>query len=79
MTAPPDARWPDLHLTLDTAEDYAMLKALYEGLYPQKSEFTVQDVIAYLKAHPEVLALNHKVARKKSQSEYFADVSAEPL
>lgn len=74
VTAAPEAVWPDLHLTLDTQEDYAMLKALYEGLYPVKRDFDVADIIAFLKAHPEIIAKSQDVVRKKSASEYFDEI-----
>ncbi len=74
VAAPPEAVWPELHLTLDTADDYLMLKALYEGLYPSRPAFTVADIVDFLKKHPEIAVFNGRVARKKSASEYFAEV-----
>ena len=74
VRAVPNATWPDLHLTLDTQEDYLMLKALYEGLYPQNPTFNTADIIDFLKHHPEIVQINQQVRRNKSQSEYFAEI-----
>lgn len=74
VKAPAGSVAPELHLTLDTAEDYAMLTALFEGLSPAKPNFDSADIIAYLNTHPEVAALNGQVVRKKSASEYFKEV-----
>lgn len=46
-------------LTLDYAEDYALITAVFQAL--QRSDarcFTVEEIVAHLDAHPEVKALN---------------------
>jgi len=73
VTAPANATEPNLHLTLDTAEDYAMLTALFEGIYPENPNFTSVDVINFLRNHPEIVAINQQTIRNKSASEYFAE------
>ena len=73
VAAPPELTWPDLHLTLDTAADYALLKAVYEGLYPSNPAFTLSDVLSFLRSHPEVAGLNREVKRKKIINDYFAE------
>lgn len=74
VTAPPGSVEPDLHLTLDTADDYRMFCALFEGLYPSNPAFDTADLLAFLADHPEVARLNSQVVRKKSGSEYFAEI-----
>lgn len=76
--AGPDSTCPDLHLTLDTADDYRMFEALFGGLYSKKPAFTTPDILAFLKEHPKVASLNHRVQRKPSASEYFAQVKKSP-
>lgn len=51
-------------LDLDTPEDYAVIKAVYNALYQPGNRFTVDQVVAYLDAHPEVHQLNSKVVQK---------------
>ena len=51
-------------VTLDTPEDYALIKAVYEALYQPGNNFKTADVVAFLDAHPEVLAINSEIVRK---------------
>ncbi len=55
-------RRPDLRLTLDTAEDLAVIRAVYEALWPENPDFTIDDVIDFLDSHPELAELNRSVA-----------------
>ena len=50
-------------LTIDYAEDYELIRRVYDALYvPGKPPFGLQDILDYLEAHPEVFALNQKFA-----------------
>jgi len=51
-------RRPDLRLCIDTAADHEVVGAVYEALWPQRPDFTIEDVIAYLDEHPELAARN---------------------
>lgn len=62
--APDRVRRPDLRLTVDTPEDLAMVRAIYESLYPADPEFTVFDIVDFLDAHPELMSLNANVRQK---------------
>jgi spore coat polysaccharide biosynthesis protein SpsF len=55
-------RRPDLRLTLDTAVDLAVIRAVYEALWRENPAFTIEDVIDYLDAYPELAELNRSVA-----------------
>jgi spore coat polysaccharide biosynthesis protein SpsF len=48
-----DERW-----TLDYPEDYELLRAVFEALHPANPAFGIDDVLAFLDAHPELRALN---------------------
>ena len=47
-------------LTIDYPEDYALISALYEALqiHDEAPAFTVDAVVDYLDAHPELRAVN---------------------
>ena len=49
-------------LTLDYQEDYQLINAVFEALHrsvaDDKPAFTVEAIVDYLEAHPEVRALN---------------------
>jgi spore coat polysaccharide biosynthesis protein SpsF len=49
-------------LTLDYAEDHALIAAVYEALYDPTTPFSLADILRFLDAHPEVFALNQRYA-----------------
>lgn len=50
-------------LTIDYEADYQLIQAVYDALYdPSKPPFSLQDILHYLDAHPEVFALNAEYA-----------------
>lgn len=65
-----DMRWPELRLTLDTKEDYALISAVYDELYDKNSDFSAEDVVRFLKARPELVALNSSVVQKIPEQEH---------
>jgi spore coat polysaccharide biosynthesis protein SpsF len=54
---------PNHRLSVDTPEDFALVCAVFEALYPANPDFTLADVISFLDAHPEVKALNAAVVQ----------------
>lgn len=67
VEAPPQHARPDLRLTLDTREDYAVISALYDALYPRDPFFGLDATIAHLDRHPEIAALNAHVRQKAAR------------
>lgn len=55
---------PDLRLTLDTPQDLALIRNLFDSLYPDNPTFSLADIIAYLDANPVVAALNAGVQQR---------------
>lgn len=53
-------------LTLDYPEDYELLKKIYEGLYHKNKFFTIDDMVAFLGAHPDIKQLNARFIRNVS-------------
>jgi spore coat polysaccharide biosynthesis protein SpsF len=54
----------ELRLTVDTPEDFALITAVYDALYPDKPDFTLADVLALFKQRPELLLMNRSVKQK---------------
>lgn len=50
--------------TLDTADDYALLRAIYERLYRGKHDFYFMDVVRLMEREPGLAALNAHVEQK---------------
>ena len=57
------AHRPDLRVCVDTPEDLAVVRAVWDVLLPTRPP-TEAEVIAVLDAHPEVRALNQAVVQK---------------
>lgn len=64
VEAPAALTRPDLALTLDTPEDYALITAVFEALYPADPTFTLADILALLDARPDLARINEHVRRK---------------
>ena len=58
-----DMYWPELGLTLDTTEDYKLLKIIFNK-FGHNPKFHIEDVICFLKLHPELVEINSSVRRK---------------
>lgn len=51
--------WPELRITLDDRGDYYLIKKLIEYFYPNKKfEFSLKDIVNYLKENKQLLELN---------------------
>lgn len=64
VMAPPELADPEQRMTLDYPEDYQLIKTVFEALYPSNPEFSLYDVMSFLRAHPEVAALTHHLQQK---------------
>lgn len=65
VSAPPALTRPELALTLDTPEDYSLIQAIFEALYPKNPAFALADMLAFLDRRPDIAALNAHVRRKQ--------------
>lgn len=54
----------DMRWTLDTEEDWQMIKAVYDNLYEGKI-FSTVDVVEFLEANPEIANINAEIEQKK--------------
>lgn len=57
---------PDLRITIDTEEDYALLCAIFDSLYFKNKFFNAEDIINLFKEKPWLRIINRKIAEKKS-------------
>jgi len=60
----PERYW-DLRLTVDTLEDFTLVRAIYEALYPQNPAFLLKDVLGLLDHRPELLEINQEIKQKQ--------------
>lgn len=62
----PEKYW-DLRLTVDTPEDFALITAIYEELYPKDPAFTLWDVLDLVDRKPELVEINRQVQQRQSR------------
>jgi spore coat polysaccharide biosynthesis protein SpsF len=58
-----------LRLTVDTIDDFELVRKIIEALYPQKNEFTLSDIVDLLKQNPEWQKINAHVKQKSLDNE----------
>lgn len=62
--SPPDElKWPELRLTVDTEEDFALAAAVYDSLY-KGSYFSLEKTICLIKSRPDLFRLNENVTQR---------------
>ena len=54
-----DHRW-----TVDTPEDFELIRRIIEELYPVKPEFTLADILEAIHRHPDWMKINQHVRQK---------------
>jgi spore coat polysaccharide biosynthesis protein SpsF len=59
-----ELNWPKLAITLDTIEDYKLIKIIFENLYPKNPKFSALDVVRFLRKNPKLLDINKHIKRK---------------
>ncbi|NQT22162.1 MAG: glycosyltransferase family protein [Candidatus Omnitrophica bacterium] len=56
---------PDVRITLDTKEDYALLLAVFDYLYPKNNYFTAHEIVTLFQEKPWLKLINKKIIQKK--------------
>lgn len=54
----------NLRLTIDTQDDYALADALFSALYTEDKIFSINEVIAYLQKHPDLVQINSHIKQR---------------
>lgn len=54
-----------LRWTVDNAEDFDLVRQIYEALYKQNPKFTTQDVLVFLRKNPSLLRINSHIVRNE--------------
>jgi spore coat polysaccharide biosynthesis protein SpsF len=45
---------------LDYDEDYLLIKSVFEALYPNNPDFSMEDIISWLDLHPKIFKINRR-------------------
>lgn len=67
IKAPKNLYAPNIRITLDTEEDYALLCAVFDYLYPKKTYFNAYDILNLFRQKPWLKLINEKVRDRYSQ------------
>jgi len=73
IEAPAELTAPEIRITVDTEEDYALLCAVYDYLYYKDNFFGVYDIVKLFKEKPWLKLINKKIVQKK----IFTDIKDE--
>jgi spore coat polysaccharide biosynthesis protein SpsF len=65
LEAPAPMSAPDIRVTLDTEDDYTLLCALFDYLYPENEFFGAEDIVRLFREKPWLKAINEKVTQKR--------------
>ncbi len=52
--------------TVDTPEDFELVRRLFDAQLPAKPHFTLSDLLATMQAHPDWLAINQHIMQKSA-------------
>lgn len=62
-----------LRWTVDEPCDFAFVEAVYEKLYAKNNDFSMQDILALLKEHPDLRMLNQGIVRNEGLLKSLAE------
>jgi spore coat polysaccharide biosynthesis protein SpsF len=57
----------ELRLTVDTPEDYELIRAIFEALYESDPAFGLEEMLALLEARPELREINRDIEQKPAR------------
>jgi len=60
-----DIRWPDLRLTVDTPEDFELMKKVFGALYEEGRIFGLEEVVNLIEENPKLRKINSDIDQKK--------------
>ena len=63
----PEVYWPELRLTVDTPEDFALVTKIFEELYVPGEVFSLQSIINLCRARPDLVAINSAIKQKPAK------------
>lgn len=60
-------KYRNYRLTVDTPEDFALICAVFEALYPDKPAFDLGDMLTFLDSNPDLLELNRSIQQRSAR------------
>ncbi|MCY9692368.1 glycosyltransferase family protein [Paenibacillus alginolyticus] len=60
-------RHPEYRLTLDTQEDYTLIRQVFEKLYPVNPHFSLYDIVKLIESDRSMLEINQTIRQKTAR------------
>lgn len=60
-------KYRNYRLTVDTPEDFALISAIFEALYPGNPAFDLGNILAFLDSNPSLLELNRNIQQRSAR------------
>ncbi len=51
--------------TVDNPEDFELVKAVFENIYPSRKKFFMKDILGFIDQNPDISSLNSNIARNE--------------
>jgi len=66
-------------LTLDTPEDYFVIRDIFEALYPKNKRFRYREMFTFLKDNPAIASQNRNIKQKRARDYDFTEKAQKAL
>lgn len=63
----------NLRLTVDEPEDFILVKRIISDLYPKNRNFSLKDIVSYLRKNPHLLKINERTSRNEGYARSVAN------
>lgn len=68
LPCPQELNFPNVRLTIDEENDFQLVKKLFEYFYRTNPNFSIAQIIQFLKNNPELVKINQNVMQRKLKS-----------
>jgi spore coat polysaccharide biosynthesis protein SpsF len=60
-------KWPQLRLTVDTIEDFNLIKVIFNELGRDEKIFSLKQIVSFCKSRPDILKTNQHIKQRASK------------
>ncbi len=64
VKAPSWLNFPEHRWTLDTEQDFELIKKIFDSLYPKRNNFCSWDIMQLIKENPDIPVINQNITQK---------------
>lgn len=78
MPVDPEVRWPELRLTVDTPEDFALITRIFEELYQPGEVFPLNSIIDLCRRRSDLVEINASIRQKPARPIHLKEKAQKP-